>query len=159
QRTDLVPSGDFFYPYGLQWIFDAAAPWGQLASYLVYLSFWAFLALGTYSTLSRFFSGNAVLTRYVLLTAFWLTMVLTGELAFQTRYIAPLGVVLLFAALDGREGLWSGRRILFAFALFLLTLFEVAQAGYALVPIGFLVLVELALGVDRTRAAIGRWFG
>jgi hypothetical protein len=108
-------------------------------------------------TLARFFTGAAFLRRYLLVTAFWLTVVLSGELVFTTRYIAPVAVLLLFAGIDARDPILSGRRLLFAFAFFELTLFEIAQAVYAVVGILFLASVEFALQVRKTRPDIIRW--
>jgi hypothetical protein len=156
-KTNLAPIKDFFWPYGFQWLFVVAAPWGIVMSYLTYVSFWAYLAIGTYLTLARFFSGAALIRRFVLVTAFWLSAELSGYVAFSTRYVAPLAVVFLFAAIDGEDGLRSWKRLLFGVALFQLTLFEVAQTVYAIVPIGFLLLVELALQVRKTRPELLRW--
>jgi hypothetical protein len=156
-KTNLTPMKDFLWPYGFQWLFDLTVPWGALITYLTYLSFWAFLAIGAYFTLARFFSGGALVRRFALVTAFWLSVELSGYTTFDTRYVAPLAVVLLFAAIDGEDGLRSGNRILFAVAFLELTLFEVAQTVYAIVPIGFLLLVELALQVRKTRTEVLHW--
>jgi hypothetical protein len=157
QTTDLAPIKDFFWPYGFQWLFDAAVPWGIVMSYVTYVSFWAYLAVGTYLTLARFFGGAALVRRFVLVAAFWLSAELSNYVPFTTRYVAPLAVVLLFAAIDRDDRLRSGKRILFAVAFLELTLFEVAQAAYAIVPIGFLLLVELALQIRKTRLDVLRW--
>jgi hypothetical protein len=157
QTTTLEPVKDFFWPYGFQWIFGETVPWGPLWLYSGYLSFWAFLSAGTYLALARFFSGAALVRRVFFVSAFWTSVELAGHVVFYTRYVAPLAVVLLFVGIDPRERLRSWKRLLFAVALFELVLFEIAQAGYALVPIGFLLLVE-AVAIRR-RAEILRWAG
>jgi hypothetical protein len=150
QTTDLEPVRDFYWVYGFQWVFGEAPPWGVLASYGWFLSFWVFLALGTYMSLSRFFARRGLIVRYALLSGLWLTAILTSAIPFSTRYIGPLGAVLLFAGIDARnDPVWSWRRIVFAVALVNLTLFEPAQAGYALVPIAFLAAVELIVASGR----------
>jgi hypothetical protein len=156
-KTNLVPMKDFFWPYGFQWLFDLAAPWGIVISYATYLTFWAYLAIGSYFALSRFFSGAALVRRFVLVTSFWLSAELSGYAPFATRYVAPLAVVLLFAAIDKEDGLRSWKRVVFAIAFLELTLFEVAQAAYAIVPIAFLLFLELALQVKKTRPELFRW--
>ena len=100
QTTHLEPVKDFFWLYGFQWLFDKAPPWGLLISYGWSLLLWAFLALGTYLSLSRFFSGRSLLARYLVLCGFWLSAALTPDLPFTTRYIASLGTVLMFAGID-----------------------------------------------------------
>ncbi len=157
QKTNLEPIKDFFWPYGFQWLFDEPAPWGPVASYLWFLSFWAFLALGAYVALSRFLSGWTLVRRYVLVAGFFVTALLSTDAPFTTRYVGPLGLVLLYVGIDPRDRLRSPKRLAFAVAALSLTLFEVAQTLYALAPIGFLLLVELATEVRRTRADIGRW--
>ena len=157
RRQELEPMEDFFWPYGFQWIFEVGLPWGQLAQYAVYLSFWAWLSVGTYVTLSRFFGGRSLVLRYAGLMGFWLLLVLAGLVAFQTRYVGPVGVFLLYAGIQPHDRLSSPKRLIFAFALFELTLFELAQAVYALVPITFLAVVELVLDVRRTRPQLLRW--
>lgn len=157
QTTDLVPMKDFFWPYGWQWLFDEALPWGTTWSFVAYLWLWALLVVGIFLSLSRFFEGRALVIRFALLSGFCVVCSLSGYVPFTTRYIAPLAAVLLFAGIDGRDGWRSWRRLLFAVALFGITLFELAQAVYALVPIGFLALVELATQVQRTREGVARW--
>ena len=70
-----------------------------MIGYVIYLSLWSYVAVGVYVALARFFSGRALVVRYVLLTALWLSAVLTGHAAFETRYIAAFGCVLLFAGI------------------------------------------------------------
>jgi hypothetical protein len=160
QKTSLEPVKDFYWPYSFQWVFDEAAPWGQVSTYTWFLVFWLTLALGTYVSLARFFSGRSFVVRYVLLTGLWLTAFATSDMPFQTRYIGPLGVVLLFAGIDGtRDSLWSWRRIVFALAVFQLTVFEVAQTAYALIPIGCLAVGELIAVVWREPHRRIRWAG
>jgi hypothetical protein len=160
QKTTLEPVKDFYWLYGFQWLVDKPVPWGLLVSYCWFLSFWLFLALGTYLALRRFFTGRSLVSRYLILTSLWLTAVITSDMPFPTRYIAPLAAVLLFAGIDGaRDRWWSWRRALFALALVDTALFEPAQAGYALVPIAFLVLAEFWTEI---RSATGRrlaWMG
>ena len=55
------------------------------------------------------------------------------------------------------DDLRSLRRFVFASGLFLLLLFEFAQALYAIVPIAFLLAFEIVLVVPRRRAAIAAW--
>ena len=157
RTTDLMPMKDFFYPYGFQWLFSEAPPWGELASYVVHLSFWLWLALGTYLVLSRFFRGRGLVLRYAIAMGFVLTVVLAGFAGFHERYIGPLGVVLLYAGIDPRDRLRSPKRVVFSIALAELLLFEIAQGIYALVPIAFLVLTELVLEARHTRSAIVGW--
>lgn len=156
RKTDLEPMKDFFWPYGFQWIFQEGLPWGQLASYAVYLSFWVWLTLGTYWALARFFGGRRLVARYAGLMGFWLIVALAGLIPFPTRYIGPLGVVLLFAGIESRDRLLSAKRVVFGVAMLELTVFELAQAAYALVPIAFLVATELVLDVRR-RSELLRW--
>lgn len=157
QTTHLEPVKDFFWLYGFQWLFDKAAPWGLVITWGWFLLLWVFLALGTYVSLRRFFSGRPLLVRYVLLTSLWLTADLTSDLPFTTRYVAPLGTLLLFAGIDRRDSWWSWKRAVFALALFNSVIFEPAQALYALVPICFLVAVEFAINVVRDKGARLSW--
>lgn len=157
QKLHMVPMRDFLWPYGFQSLFDEALPWGQLMSYVTSLSFWLFLALGSYMTLSRFFFGRGLVARYLVLTGFWLSVTLAGYWTFTTRYEAPLAVVLLFSAIRPTDRLVSMRRVVFAFAWVELIVLEPAQAIYASVPILFLLGVELLTTVRRTREAIARW--
>lgn len=149
QTTHLAPMKDFFWPYGFQWVFDKPDPWGLLATFGWFLTFWVFLAIGTWISLSRFFGGRSLLLRYGVLAGLWLTVALTSDVPFQTRYIAPLAAVLLFAGIDGRDRWWSWKRLLFALALLSAALFEPAQAIYATVPI--LVLAGLGFAADELR--------
>jgi hypothetical protein len=158
QTTALEPVRDFYWLYGFQWVFSNPVPWGLLAFYGWFLTFWAFLALGTYVSLARFFSGPSLIGRYAVLTAFWLTGFVTADVPFATRYVAPLGVVLLYAGIDGvRDGLTSWKRIVFVVALFELSLFELAQTAYALVPILFLAGAEFATSSARVRGIRRTW--
>ncbi len=157
QKTNLEPIKDFFWPYGFQWLSDEAAPWGPLSSYFAFLSLWVFLVVGAYFALSRFLTGWILIRRYALVAAFILTALLTTDVPFTTRYVGPLGVLLLYVGIDRRSNFWAARRVFFALALLELTLFEVAQTLYILPPIAFLLLVELAGEVRRTRDGIGRW--
>jgi hypothetical protein len=158
QTTKLEPVKDFFWLYGFQWGFDEAPPWGLLVSYGWFLTFWTFLAVGSYLSLARFFSGRSLVVRYVMLCGLWLTAFLTSDMPFATRYVGPLSVVLLFAGIDSsRDRWWSWQRIVFAVALFDLTMFEVAQAGYALVPIAFLAVAEFLITVARNRGMWMKW--
>jgi hypothetical protein len=157
RRTDLEPMKDFFWPYGFQWIFEVGPPWGPLASYLAFLSFWVWLALGAYWTLARFFGGRSLALRYGGLMAFVLVVVLAGLLPFANRYVGPLGVLLLYGGIEASDRYLSARRVVFASALLELALFEPAQAIYALVPVAFLVLTELVLEVERTRPWVLHW--
>jgi hypothetical protein len=159
QTTDLAPMEDFFWPYGLQWLFHEPSPWGEVLSYFTYLSFWAFLSLGSYLALARFFSGRALALRVAVVTGFWLSIAMAGHVSFATRYIAPLALVLLFAGIDERAGSWSWKRVVFAVALLGATLFEVAQAAYALVPIAFLLGLESALQIRSSRGEALRRLG
>ncbi len=59
----------------------------------------------------------------------------------------------MFAGIDQDHRWWSWKRILFALSLFSCSLFEPAQALYALVPIAFLVVFEFATEVIREGAA------
>ena len=87
--------------------------------------------------------------RYVLLSAFWLTALLTSDFPFATRYVSALAVVLLFVGIDPRrDALLAWRRALFGLALFAAVLFEPAQAVYALVAIAVFAVCELV--ADRT---------
>jgi hypothetical protein len=156
RRTNLEPMEDFFWPYGFQWIFQESLPWGELAFYAVYLSFWVWLVLGTYWALARFFAGRQLILRYAGLMGFWLLVALSGLIPFPTRYVGPLAVVLLYAGISAHDRLLSARRLVFAVALAELTLFELAQALYALVPIVFLAGTELVLDVRR-RAELLHW--
>jgi hypothetical protein len=157
QTTHLEPVKDFFWLYGFQWLFDKPAPWGPLISYGWFLTLWLFLALGTYVSLSRFFSGWSLLCRYFILTGLWLTANLTMDAPLTTRYVAPLGTLLLFAGIDRRDPWWSWKRVCFVVALFGSALFEPAQALYALVPIAFLMVTELLTEVVRIRGEILPW--
>jgi hypothetical protein len=149
QTTHLAPMKDFFWPYGFQWILDKPAPWGVLATFGWYLTFWVLLAIGTWTSLSRFFGGRALLLRYVVLAGLWVTAGLTSDVPFQTRYIAPLSAVLLFAGIEGRDRWWSWKRLVFALALLDAAVFEPAQAIYATVPI--LILAALGFAADERR--------
>jgi hypothetical protein len=150
----LVPTKDFFYPYGFQSLFSIDAPWGVLISYLNYLAFWAYLILGTFLVLTLFSSGRALLIRCGTVYALILTVALGGEIPEAARYLGSLGVVLLFASLRDSDRAFAPRRILFVIALAHLVLFEAAQAIYALVPIIFLCAFETGcLWRTRQRAA------
>lgn len=153
-KIHLNPMRDFFWPYGFQWLYDKPVPWGDVMSYVSYLSIWVYLAIGTYFTLARFFTGRGLIVRYVILAAFWVTAVIGGYTLFQTRYVAPLAVVLLYTSIESSARFLSWRRLLFGFALTELVLFEVAQAVYALVPIAFLLLVGIVLDGPRTRRGV-----
>lgn len=157
QTTHLEPVKDFFWLYGFQWLFDKAAPWGLVISYGWFLLLWTFLAIGTYVSLSRFFSGRSLLVRYLLLTGIWLTADLTSDLVFTTRYVAPLGTLLLFAGIDRRDSWWSWKRAIFTLALFNSMLFEPAQALYALAPICFLIVVEFITDIAREQGVRLSW--
>jgi hypothetical protein len=159
RRTDLVAMKDFFWLYGFQWIFEVGAPWGPLAGYAVFLSFWAFVALGSYWTLSRFFAGRSLVLRYLGLMAVVLVITIAGLLPFSNRYVSALAALLLYAGIESTDRLFSVRRIVFGVVFAGVALFEPAQALYALVPIGFLVLIELALEVPRRRPDVLRWLG
>jgi hypothetical protein len=159
QTTELAAMDDFFWPYGLQWTFNEALPWGPLAAFLGYLSLWALLATGVYVSLARTFAGHPLAIRIAALTAFWLGAVLAGYLPEQTRYIAPVALVLLFAAIDAGERMLSWRRLLFAAALFEVTLYEVAQTAYALPAIAVLALLSLAPHMRPARAELLRSIG
>jgi hypothetical protein len=149
ERVGLAPMKDFFWPYGFQWLFDRPVPWGELMSYLTYLSLWAFLALGTYLTLARFFTGRGLVLRFVLLSGLWVSAVTAGYTLFTTRYIAGLGVLLLYAGIDPAERQLSWKRAVFAVALFEVAVFEIAQVVYAVVPIAMLVAAEAAFAYRR----------
>jgi hypothetical protein len=146
RTTHLAPVKDFYWLYGFQWLADKSPPWGVLFSYGWSLLFWVLLSVGTYLSLDRFFSGRSFAIRYVVLTSFWLTAVLTSDMAFVTRYVAPIGTVLIFTSIDGdRDPWWSWKRVLFALSFFAVLLFEPAQAIYALVPIAFFAATEILL--------------
>src|SRR5205814_1812786 len=85
QTTHLAPMKDFFWPYGFQWVFDEPDPWGLLAMFGWFLTFWILLAIGTWTSLSRFFAGRSLLLRYAVLAGLWLTVALTSDVPFQTR--------------------------------------------------------------------------
>jgi hypothetical protein len=152
----LEPMTDFWWPYGFQWLFDKPVPWGDLMSYGIYVTLWSFLAVGSYFTLARFFSGRALVIRYLLLAAFWVSVSFAGFAPLVTRYVAPLGVVLLFTAIPAAERFASWRRLAFAAALAEVALFELAQAAYALVPIAFVLAAGFvfAYGAGRRVAAL-----
>lgn len=135
----LEPMKDFWWPYGFQWLFDKPAPWGDVMSYGVYVAVWTFMAVGCYFTLARFFGGRALVARYLLLAGFWVSVACAGYAPLATRYVAPIGAVLLFTAIPPTEGLASWRRLVFAAALAEVALLELAQAAYALVPIAFVL--------------------
>jgi hypothetical protein len=157
QKLHLVPMRDFFWPYGFQSLFNTRVPWGPLASYMTSLSFWLFLALGSYFALSRYFSGRSLLLRYLVLASFWVSVTLVGYWSFTVRYEAALAVVLLFAGLPTTAPVASWRRVAFAFAWAELVLLEPAQAIYASVPVGFLLLMEAVVSVERERRVLGGW--
>jgi hypothetical protein len=159
QKFHSVPMRDFFWPYGFQSLYDAALPWGQTAMYLTSLSFWIFLAFGSYLALSRFFSRRGLVMRYLVLTGFWLSVTLAGYWSFTIRYGAPLAVVLLFVGVRANDRLFSTRRLVFALAWVELVLLEPAQAIYASVPIIFLLLVDVFTNVQRARIAVLGWAG
>lgn len=142
QRQHLEPIKDFFWVYGFQWLGDLRVPWGQLLSYILFLSWWVLLAIGTYFALARFYAGRGLMLRYGLLTAFWVVPVVSGLTSFAMRYVAALAVLMLFMSIDGRDPLLSPKRIGFVLSFAWLGLFEVAQAGYAGVPIVMLLGVE-----------------
>ncbi|HEY2220134.1 MAG TPA: hypothetical protein VGH35_12385 [Gaiellaceae bacterium] len=145
----LRPIEDFYWLYGFQWLSHLSLPWGAVIAYAWSLGFWSLLAAGTYLSLRRFFSGGSFLVRYVLLSAFWLTALLTSDFPFATRYVSALAVVLLFVGIDPRrDALLAWRRALFGLALFAAVLFEPAQAVYALVAIAVFAVCELV--ADRT---------
>jgi hypothetical protein len=146
----LVPMKDFFYPYGLQYLFGLSLPWGSGLMFLTMVLFWGYTVIGSWALLSRFFSGRALVVRHVVLMAFLVVFALSG-FDLGGRYSAPLGVVLLFGSLRRTDSLLHWKRILFCVALLQLTLFEVAQAIYALGPILFLCVVELALSLLSER--------
>ena len=156
RQTDLEPMADFFWPYGFQWLFQESLPWSELASYAVYLSFWTWLVLGTYWALARYVGGRGLALRYAGLIGFWLVVTLAGLIPFPTRYIGPLGVVLLYAGIRPGDRLLSARRAVFAFAFVELMVFELAQAAYAVVPIAFLALADLVFDVRR-RSQLVTW--
>lgn len=159
QKLHLVPMRDFFWPYGFQSLFDARVPWGVLASYLTSLVFWAFLAIGSYSTLTRYFAGRALVVRYLALSSFWVSVTIADYWSFTVRYEGALAGVMLFAAVRTSDTLLSLRRAVFAFSWAAVILLEPAQAIYAAVPIGFLLLTELVSAVPRTALGIGSFAG
>jgi hypothetical protein len=137
-----VPSKDFFYPYGLQYFFSIDPPWGTVLQYGAYLTFWGYVVFGTFLVLARFFAGRALMVRAAVLYAVVLTAAFGGELSETSRYIGALGVLLLFASIRPSDGPFAPRRILFVFAFAQLTLFELAQTIYVLVPIGCILVLE-----------------
>jgi hypothetical protein len=143
-ETELVAVKDYFWPYGFQWLFNLPLPWGPLIRYATFASLWALVGIGGFATLSRYFSGKALVTRSLLLSAL-AALAILGHGRFDTRYIAPTALVLLFAAIRDGERLLSWRRLLFAFALVAITLFELAQAIYALPAIVFLAATRVWL--------------
>jgi hypothetical protein len=155
----LVPMKDFFYPYGLQYLFDSGLPWGSVLRFMTMMLFWGYTVIGTWALLSRFFSGRGLVLRHLTLMVFLGVFALSG-FDLGTRYAAPLGIVLLFASLRPSDGLLDWKRIVFCVALLQLTLFEVAQAVYAFGPILFLSAVELVLSLRR-QSLVGtlRWLG
>lgn len=157
RTTDLEPVKDFFWLYGFQWLTDARAPWGNLITFVWYLTFWFFLAVGTWWTLARFFSGRSLVARYLLLAALWVTAVLSGDMPFTTRYIASLSLLMLFTGISRVDAWWSWRRVLFAVAFVDVALFEPAQALYAFAGIVFFAIVELVTEVWRDSVVRRAW--
>ncbi len=144
QQRGLVPTKDFFYPYGLQYLFTTGLPWGNVIAYLSYMLFWTYLVVGTHLVLARFFVARALVLRFSFVSAILVSAVLGGFLPLESRYIGALSVVLMYGAIDPRRDGWlSWKRALLAAALAQLILFEAAQAIYTVPAIAFLVLVEL----------------
>lgn len=158
-KVHLAPMKDFFWPYSFQWLFDKPVPWGDVMTYAAYLSFWTYLAVGTYWTLARFFAGRGLCVRYILLVGFWLSALLADYAPFPMRYIAALAVLVLYTGIDPAERLRSWKRLIFGLALTELALFEAAQTIYIFVPLAFLVLAESALATPRTRHDVARRLG
>jgi hypothetical protein len=152
----LVPMKDFFYPYGLQYLFTIDLPWGSVIRFFNLLLFWTYFFVGTWGLLGRYFIGRARVLRYGLLMVFTATFALSG-FDLGARYTSPLGVVLLFASIrqDGKVVSWG--RVLFVIALAHVALFEIAQSGYALVPVAFLIATDVVLtwrGLTRRERAV-----
>jgi hypothetical protein len=153
QKKNLYPVKDFFWPYGYQWLFHLAVPWGLVGSYVGSVAIWTMVSAGAYLTLRRGFQGPSLALRGGLLAAFWLSAEVLNVAPFstdptsipygETRYVAALGVVLMFTGVSPKDSAFSRRRLTASLALLGLLLFEVAQAGYALVPIAFATLAVL----------------
>jgi hypothetical protein len=157
RTTTLEPVKDFYWLYGFQWLTDERPPWGNVITYVWFLSFWVFIAIGSWSTLARFFSGRSLVWRYLLLSALWVTAVVTGDMPFTTRYVAALALLLMFTGIDRVDRWWSWRRVLFVVAFVDVALFEPAQALYATAGIVFFALVELVAEAWADRGARLRW--
>jgi hypothetical protein len=157
RTTNLEPVKDFFWLYGFQWLLDERAPWGNVITYGWFLSFWVFIAVGSWWTLGRFFSGRSLVARYLLLAAFWVTSELTGDMPFTTRYVAALAVLLMFTAIGDGERWWSLKRVLFAVSFIDVALFEPAQALYAFVALAFFAVVEFVIDVRSDPGRRRRW--
>jgi len=155
QTVHLEPMRDFFWPYGFQWLFDKPVPWGDVIAYGTYASVWVLLLLGLYWTLARFFEARALVIRYLLIAALLLVSVIPGTFAFEMRYAAPLASLALFTSFRSDEPVISPRTVLFAVAFAEVTLLELAQLAYALVPIAFVAIARLAFETPRTRRAQG----
>jgi hypothetical protein len=150
-ETELVPVKDYFWPYGFRWLSELPVPLGPLLGYATYASFWGLVGIGSFTTLSRFFSGSSLVARSLLLSALPALALLAGYGRFDSRYVAPTALVLLFAGIRDGERLLSWRRLLFAFALVGVTLFEPAQAMYALPAI--VVLASARVWLDQRERA------
>jgi hypothetical protein len=152
-----VPMKDFFYPYGLQYLFAANAPWGVLITYTSFMAFWVYVVFGTFFVLSRYFASGALVRRFSFVAAILAIGALTGDIPLQARYAGSLGVVLLFAGIDADTPTLAPRRILFAVGLAHLVLFEMAQVAYAALPILLLAVVEVLRFRVRGRRAFVSW--
>ena len=152
QETDLVPVKDYFWPYGFQWLFTLPVPTGALISYVTFTSLWALVGIGSYMTLSRYFAGRSLVARSLLLSALPVLVLLGGDGQVESRYIAPTALVLLFAGIREGERVLSWRRLLFALALVMVVLLEVAQAIYALPAIVVLAAARAWVEPGERRA-------
>jgi hypothetical protein len=153
----LVPMKNFFYLYGLQYLFTINLPWGSVIRFFTMGLFWTYIVLGTWAFLSGFFSSRTLVVRHLVVMSFVVSFALAG-FDLGARYSAPLGPVLLFCSFRLTDPVLNWRRIVFCVALAQLTLFEFAQAVYALGPIVFLIVVELLIRLpERPRPAVGRW--
>jgi hypothetical protein len=144
----LLPMKDFYYPYGVQYLTTTDLPWGSVIRFAIAMLWWSYAVIGSWALVGRFFTGRGRVIRHAVLMAFLVTFAL-GGFDLGTRYMAPLGIVLLFCSLRPDDSLTDWKRILVAVGLMQVALYEVAQALYALGPIAFLVAFGVFENVRR----------